>query len=199
MTALAFLASTAAARRKAEKPAAEVGAKAPDFGLPDSQGKQRKLSDYKGKVVVLEWLNFDCPFSKKHYRGGNIQGLQKDYAAKDVVWLSIISSAPGKQGNYPPEDVNKTVKERGASPAAVLLDPKGDVGRLYDAKTTPDMYVIDPKGVLVYSGAIDDKPTTDVEDIPGARSYVREALDAVLAGKPVKTGYVKPYGCSVKY
>jgi hypothetical protein len=116
-----------------------------------------------------------------------------------VVWLSVISSAPGKQGNYAPADVDKITQERGASPAAVLLDPKGTVGRLYDAKTTPDMYVIDPKGRLVYSGAIDDRPTADVEDIKDARSYVREALESVLAGKPVKTGYAKPYGCSVKY
>ena len=188
----------AAAKKKTDALPAAVGSKAPDFTLPASDGADRALASYRDKIVVLEWLNYDCPFSRKHYTSGNMQALQKEYASKGVVWLSIISSAPGKQGNYRPEEISKISKERGAHPAAILLDPKGAVGRLYGAKTTPHMFVID-KGSLVYAGAIDDKPTTDAEDVATARNYVREALDALLAGKPVPTPYTKSYGCSVKY
>jgi peroxiredoxin len=183
----------------AKMPEPKIGAPAPAFGLSDQDGKPRSLSDYKDKVVVLEWLNYDCPFVRKHYNSRNMQGLQKEYTGKGVVWLSIISSAKGKQGNYPPEEVRKKNEERGGQATAILLDGDGKVGKLYGAKSTPTMVVIDQKGVLQYEGAIDDKPSTDVEDVPGARNYVREALDAVLAGKPVKTARTKSYGCSVKY
>ena len=183
----------------ADEPEAVVGVAAPDFSLPDAQGKERSLSSLKGKPVVLEWLNYDCPFVRKHYGGRNMQALQRKYTGKGVVWLSIISSAPGRQGHYPPEEVDRKSRERGASPTAVLLDPEGRVGRLYGARTTPHMFVIDKKGRLAYAGAIDDRPSTDVEDLKGARSYVSEAVDAVLAGKPVRVSSTKPYGCSVKY
>ena len=148
---------------------------------------------------MLEWLNYDCPFSRKHYRTGNMQGLQKAYTSRGVVWLSVISSSEGKQGYFPPEEVNRRSRELEASPTAILLDPTGNVGHLYDAKTTPHMFVIDKKGVLAYAGAIDDKPSTDIEDIKSARNYVHDALEAVLAGEKVKTSYTKSYGCSVKY
>jgi len=179
--------------------AAAVGKAAPTFSLAGSDGKNHALSDYKGKVVVLEWVNYDCPFVKKHYGSGNMQALQKKFAAKDVVWLSINSSAPGKQGNFPAARVNELLKEKGAAPKAYLFDPEGKTGTAYGAKTTPHMFVIDAKGVLVYAGAIDDKPSTDREDIKSAKNYVEVALVEVLAGKPVTTGSTKSYGCSVKY
>ncbi|MBI3551373.1 MAG: thioredoxin family protein [Elusimicrobia bacterium] len=193
----AMLAAPPAVAKEGIRTAA-VDAPAPDFTLPDTFGKERKLSDSKRKVVVLEWLNVDCPFVHKHYDSKNMQTLQKEYTAKGVMWYSIVSSAPGKQGNFPPDKLNEINAQRDGHASAILLDPKGTVGGLYDAKTTPDMVVID-RGVLKYQGAIDDRPTSNIADVPGARNYVREALDAVLAGKPVKTGYTKSYGCSVKY
>ena len=176
-----------------------VGKAAPDFTLADTYGKERKLSDYKGKIVVLEWFNFGCPFVKKHYESSNMQKLQKEYTGKGVVWLSINSSAPGKEGNETNETLNKLFKEHKGAPTAVLPDPDGKVGHLYGARSTPDMYVIDKKGVLVYAGAIDDKPTADQADIATAKNYVREALDAELGGKKIATASTKSYGCSVKY
>jgi peroxiredoxin len=177
---------------------AAVGQPAPAFSAVDTQGKTQALDQYKGKRVVLEWTNHDCPFVTKHY-GGNMQKLQKDYTGKGVVWLTIISSAPGKQGHVSPAQADQLTKERGAAPSAVLLDPEGKVGRAYGAKTTPHMYVIDPSGKLVYAGAIDDTPSTDPADLATARNYVTAALDAALAGKPVATTTSTPYGCSVKY
>lgn len=178
---------------------AVVGQLAPAFTLTDSQGKPRSLGEFKGKVVVLEWVNPDCPFVQKHYGSGNMQSLQKTYTAKGVTWLSVNSSAPGKQGHLTPATAGAFVKAQSAAPSALLLDPKGEVGHAYGAKTTPHMYVIDPQGKLVYAGAIDDKPSTDPDDIPGARNYVSEGLDAVLAGKPVAVASTTAYGCSVKY
>jgi len=172
---------------------------APDFTLTDSHGRAHKLSEYKGKFVVLEWLNHGCPFVKKHYRSGNMQSLQKKYIDKGVIWLSIISSAPGKQGHCTPDEANEVTAEKKASPTAVLLDENGEVGKLYGARTTPHMFVIDPKGTIVYNGAIDDRPTTDVEDISGATNYVARALDEAMGGKPVSISAKQPYGCSVKY
>jgi peroxiredoxin len=177
---------------------AKVGKKAPAFSLPDSTGQTRSLGDYKGKYVVLEWYNPDCPYVKKHY-AGNMQALQKEWTAKGVVWLSVNSSAPGKQGNLSAEKAEALRKEKGSAPTAILLDPKGEVGRRYKAKTTPHMYVIDPKGALIYAGAIDDKPTTSADDIPGSRNYVRQALEESMAGKPISTPSTQAYGCSVKY
>jgi peroxiredoxin len=177
----------------------EVGKAAPNFSLPDTNGKTQSLADLKGKYVVLEWYQPDCPFVKKHYRSGNMQALQKEYAAKGVTWLSIDSSAPGEEGNYPADKLNEIAKQDNAARAALLLDPAGEVGRLYGAKTTPDMFIIDPKGILVYKGAIDNKRSTDLADVKTATNYVKGALDAVMAGKTVSTSATQPYGCSVKY
>jgi len=179
--------------------APQVGQPAPEFTLNDSNGKSHKLSDFKGKFVVLEWLNHGCPFVQKHYDGGNMQGLQKEYTGKDVVWLSIVSSAPGKQGNMSPEETNKTKEEKGSAATAILIDADGTVGKLYDAKVTPELYVINPEGVLIYMGAIDDKKSVDAADIAGAKNYVKQALDEAMAGKPVSEPSTTAYGCSVKY
>ena len=178
---------------------AVVGQAAPAFSMADTQGQTQALDQYKGKWVVLEWTNHECPFVKKHYGAGNMQKLQKDYAGKGVAWLTVISSAAGKQGHLTPAQADQLTKERGAAPRAVLLDAAGTMGRAYGAKTTPHMYVIDPSGKLVYAGAIDDTPSTDPADIPRSRNYVSAALDAALAGKPVPTATSTPYGCSVKY
>ena len=179
--------------------AAVVGKAAPAFSLTDMDGKTVKLADFKGKFVVLEWVNFDCPFVRKHYGSENMQQLQKTYTGKDVVWITICSSAPGKQGHLTADEAKEATKERGATPTEFLLDPKGVTGRAYGAKTTPHMYVIDPKGKLLYNGAIDDMPSTKVADVPNSKNYVVAALDAAMAGKPVENATTKPYGCSVKY
>ena len=177
---------------------AVVGDSAPDFSLIDTAGNKHALSDYKGKYVVLEWLNHDCPFVKKHY-AGNMQQLQKTYTAKGVAWLSICSSAPGKQGHYDPAGAAKLTADKGASPTAVLLDPDGTVGREFGAKVTPHMFIIDPDGKLIYQGAIDDVPSTKSADVAGATNYVAQVLDAAMAGQPVPRSSTKAYGCSVKY
>ncbi|MBM4247599.1 MAG: thioredoxin family protein [Deltaproteobacteria bacterium] len=176
-----------------------VGQPAPAFTLSGTDGRPHSLAEYAGKYVVLEWLNHDCPFVRKHYVGGNMQRLQKKWTGRDVVWLSINSSAPGKQGNYPPEEANELTSDKGAAPTAVLLDPDGTVGRAYGAKTTPHMFVVDPKGVLIYAGGIDDKPSTDPADVGAARNHVDHALTEALDGKPVTVAASTPYGCSVKY
>ncbi len=179
--------------------AVKVGDPAPGFTSVDSNGKQQKLSDYKGKYVVLEWHNQGCPYTRKHYDSGNMQHLQKEWTAKGVIWLTVISSGPGKQGFVTPAQENQYLKKMNASPTAVLMDPAGTLGRLYDAKTTPQMFIIDPKGVLIYQGAIDDKATTEQSDIAGAKNYVNAALTEAMAGKPVTEPATRPYGCSVKY
>jgi peroxiredoxin len=177
----------------------QVGKEAPDFVLTDTNGKTHHLSDYKGKYVVLEWYQPDCPFVRKHYNSGNMQALQKEYVSKGVVWLSIDSSAAGQEGNYPPGELNQIATKTGSARTALLLDPDGKVGHLYGAKTTPDMYIINPQGILVYQGAIDDKPSTELEDVRTAKNYVKTALNAVMAGQSVATASTRPYGCSVKY
>ena len=177
----------------------EVGQPAPDFSLPDTNGQTHQLSQYKGKWVVLEWYQPDCPFVKKHYGSGNMQALQKEFTAKGVVWLSIDSSAPGEEGNYPADKLNQIATSQGAARTALLLDPAGKVGHDYGAKTTPDMYIINPEGKLVYEGAIDNKPTTVVADIKTATNYVKVALDSSMTGKSVSQTVTRPYGCSVKY
>lgn len=179
--------------------APELGQPAPAFAGVDSYGKPHALADYRGKVVVLEWTNDGCPYVGKHYGTGNMQALQKEAAAEGVVWLSVISSAPGTQGHVSPDKANQLTETRDAAPAAVLLDPEGEIGRLYAAKVTPHMYVIDAEGRLVYMGGIDDRPTARYEDVEGANNYVRAALDDVLAGKAVRTPYARAYGCTVKY
>ena len=176
-----------------------VGETAPEFVGTDSNGKTHKLSDYRGKVVVLEWHNQGCPYTKKHYESGNMQKLQKEWSAKGVVWLTVISSAPGEQGYVTAEQENQYLKKMNAAPTAALLDPTGVIGHLYAAKTTPHMYIIDLRGRLVYEGAIDDKATSDPADIPGATNWVQAGLQEVTAGKPVSTPVTRPYGCSVKY
>ncbi|MFT4114566.1 thioredoxin family protein [Silvibacterium sp.] len=179
--------------------AVRVGDQAPAFTAVDSQGKTHSLAEYRGKYVVLEWTNHGCPYTKKHYESGNMQALQKEWTAKGVVWLTILSSAQGNEGYLSPADENAYISKMHADPTAALIDPKGTIGHLYDAKTTPDMYVIDPQGKLIYSGAIDDHATTDASDIQGSKNYVSAALAESLAGQPVATGYTRPYGCSVKY
>jgi peroxiredoxin len=179
--------------------APQVGQPAPEFTLTDSNGTSHKLSDFKGKFVVLEWLNHGCPFVKKHYDGGNMQKLQKDYTSKDVVWLSIVSSAPGKQGHMSADETNKTKAEKKSAATAILIDEDGAVGKLYGAKVTPEMFVINPEGTLVYAGAIDDVKSTEPEDVKGAKNYVAQALSEAMAGKPVSEPTSTAYGCSVKY
>jgi len=179
--------------------AVETGKPAPDFTGTDSNGKTQKLSDYKGKVVVLEWTNPLCPFVVKHYDSGNMQKLQEEYTGKDVVWLSINSSASGKEGNQSAEDANKYMTEKKSKQTARILDPSGEIGKAYGAKTTPHMFVIDKDGNVVYQGAIDDNDSSKPETIADAKNYVKAALDSVLDGKPVETAQSKPYGCSVKY
>ena len=179
--------------------AAKVGAPAPEFSARDSQGKTDSLSEYRGKFVVLEWTNRDCSYTRKQYESGNMQRLQKEWTAKGVVWLSVLSSAPGQQGYLTAAEENANLAKQGAHPTAVLLDPTGALGHEYGAKTTPHMFVIDPKGTLVYEGAIDSKPTADPSDIAGAENYVSEALTEAMAGKAIANSYTRPYGCSVKY
>jgi len=177
----------------------KVGAPAPDFTGTDTNGKSEALDQFRGKYVVLEWHNQGCPYTKKHYTSGNMERLQREWTAKGVIWLTVISSAPGKQGYVTAADENSYVKEMKAAPTAVLLDPTGAVGHLYDAKTTPQMIIINPQGVMIYDGAIDDKATTDTADISGAKNYVQQALEEATSGKAVSVASTRPYGCSVKY
>lgn len=179
--------------------APEVGKPAPAFTLTDSNGKSHSLSDFEGKFVVLEWVNFGCPFVKKFYDSGAMQKLQEKHTASDVVWLSICSSAEGKQGFHTPEELQAKLESVGYNGSGYLLDSDGAVGKAYAARTTPEMFVIDPKGVLVYKGAIDDKPTPNAEDIAGAKNYVEAAITEAKAGSPVTNAETKSYGCSVKY
>lgn len=176
-----------------------VGQPAPAFSALDSNGKTVTLADFKGQPVVLEWSNDGCPFVQKHYESGNIQALQKAYTAQNVAWLTVLSSAPGKQGHVDGAAANRLSTDRGAVPTAVLLDSSGAVGRLYDAKTTPHLFVVDAKGVLAYAGGIDSVPSADPDDVAKATPYLKRAVEAVLAGKPVATPSTPPYGCSIKY
>jgi hypothetical protein len=167
--------------------------------VTDAAGKNHEFSSFRGKPVVLEWTNYDCPFVKKHYGVGNMQKLQKDYTAKGVTWLSVISSAPGKQGALTAAEAPKAIEDAGFSGTAVVLDPSGTLGRQFGAETTPHMFVLDATGKLVYRGAIDSIPSFNADDIQKADNYVAQALDAVLVGKSVATAQTKAYGCSVKY
>jgi peroxiredoxin len=178
---------------------AKIGTAAPAFTSTATTGASVSLATYRGKVVVLEWTNHECPYVKKHYETGNMQSLQKDATGQGVIWLTLISSAPGTQGHVSAGQSDELTATRKASPTAVLFDPTGVVGKAYGATNTPHMYVIDPKGTLVYAGAIDDRPTTKRSDVQGAQNYVREALQAVAAGQPVKTPITRAYGCTVKY
>ena len=177
----------------------DIGAPAPAFTLPDTYGNHHSLSDYAGKWVVLEWLNYGCPFVQKFYDAGKMQELQAEYAAKEVVWFAVVSSAPGEQGYYEPAEMNVQNEAHGIKAAAVLLDPSGEVGMAYGAKTTPQMYVINPDGVLLYNGAIDDRPSANPNSLNGANNYLVQALTEAMAGRPVSEPVTRPYGCSVKY
>lgn len=179
--------------------ALKPGEQAPDFKGTDSNGKTQTLAQYRGKYVVLEWTNRDCPYTRKHYASGNMEALQKQWTAKGVVWLTVISSAPGEQGYATAAQENEYLEKMHAAPTAVVLDPSGGIGRLYDAKTTPNMFVVDPSGKLVYEGAIDDQPTPDPASLKDARNFVSAALEQSMSGQPVATPVTRPYGCSVKY
>jgi alkyl hydroperoxide reductase subunit AhpC len=179
--------------------AAKVGEAAPEFTATASNGNTVHLADYRGKYVVLEWHNNGCPYVGKHYKSGNMQRLQKEWTGRGVIWFTVLSSAAGKQGYATAGEENDYLVKMQASPTAALLDPSGEIGHLYDAKTSPQMVVIDPKGILIYSGAIDDKPTTDLQDVPTATNYVSQALEESMAGKQVQVPTTRPYGCSVKY
>ena len=178
---------------------AAIGEAAPDFTLTDSNGKSESLAQFKGKTVVLEWNNPDCPFVGKHYKSGNMQRQQADATAAGVVWLTINSSATGKQGDIDGAGANAYVAKVGGKQTAYLLDPQGTAGHLYGARTTPNMYVIDPQGILRYMGGIDSIRSTDVDDIGRATQYVPQALSELKAGKAVSVPVSEPYGCSVKY
>ena len=191
-TALAVIAAPASA-------APVVGQPAPNFKLADADGKAVSLSDFRGKTVVLEWHNPGCPFVRKHYGSGNMQKTQGAAAKDGVVWLTINSGAPGKQGHMDGAEAKAFVAESGARPAAYLLDPRGVVGRVYEAKTTPHMYIVNKAGTLVYAGGIDDKPTPNPADIEGARNHVLAALSELKTGKAVSVATSRPYGCAVKY
>lgn len=175
------------------------GSDAPTFSLPASNGKSLGLDNYKGKYVVLEWTNHQCPYVVKHYGSGSMQKTQKWAADKGVVWLQIDSSAPGKEGYVTPEQANKLIKENGYNSTAFLIDADGKVGKMYGARTTPHMFVIDPKGKIIYAGGIDDKPFPDPSTLDGATNYVKQALNEAMAGKAVSVPTSRPYGCSVKY
>jgi hypothetical protein len=179
--------------------AARVGEPAPSFTATDSNGKVHKLSEYRGRFVVLEWSNRGCPYTQKHYNSGNMQRLQREWTGRGVIWLTVISSAPGKQGYVTASEENTYLKQVNAAPTAVLLDPMGALGHLYDAKTTPHIFIISAQGTLIYNGAIDDRPTTNAADVSGAKNYVSAALDEATSGKPVGNSTSRPYGCSVKY
>jgi peroxiredoxin len=179
--------------------AAKVGDAAPNFSASGSDGKTYRLSDYRGKFVVLEWHNNGCPYTQKHYESGNMQRLQKEWTEKGVAWFTVISSAPGAQGYVTADQENIYKQRMKATPTAALLDPSGEVGHLYDAKTTPQMVVINPQGTIIYDGAIDDHPTSDSGDIPQSKNYLELALSEATAGKPVGIPASRPYGCSVKY
>ena len=183
----------------AQSGAPEIGQPAPEFTLTDTDGSEHSLADYKGEWVVLEWLNYGCPYVRKHYDSGNMQSLQRKYGELGVKWFAIVSSAPGKQGYYPPDEMNARSAEIGNNALAVLLDPEGTVGRMYDAKTTPHMFVINPEGVLLYNGAIDDQPSSRASSLEGAHNYVAAALDEAMSGQEVSIATSQPYGCSVKY
>src|SRR2546421_9534894 len=176
-----------------------VGSAAPEFSAPDANGKTQSLSEYKGKYMVLEWFNPECPFVKKHYGGGNMQKLQEEFTGKGVVWLSIDSSAAGKEGNLTPEQAEKKMSEWKTHQTALLLDSDAIAARAYGAKNTPHMFVINPEGKIIYEGAIDSKATPNPSDIANSTNYVKVALEESLAGKTVSNANTKPYGCSVKY
>ncbi|MES2424763.1 MAG: thioredoxin family protein [Pseudomonadota bacterium] len=199
LSASLALAGAALLAGNASAQTAAVGQPAPDFSATDTTGKTVKLSDYKGKHVVLEWTNPGCPFVVKHYGSGNMQALQKEFTAKGVVWLSVNSTETGSADYKKPTELAAWMASQKGAPTATLMDENGRVGKAYSARTTPHMYIVNPQGVLVYAGGIDSIPSGRVEDIKTATNYVRQGLNEALAGKPVSMAVTKPYGCSVKY
>lgn len=199
MTRILIAAALLAASMPFARAEVKTGAPAPDFTLTDIHGVSHNLSDFRGKTVVLEWINHGCPFVVKHYVQGHMQALQREATADGVIWLSICSSAPGKQGHYSADEWKKVNAEKNGSATAILLDEEGIVGKLYGAKTTPHMFIINAEGTLVYQGAIDSKRSTSPEDIASSQNYVRDALADIAAGRPVAISQTVPYGCSVKY
>jgi peroxiredoxin len=178
---------------------ARIGQAAPAFRAIDVEGRIRNLSEFAGKTVILEWTNHDCPYVRKHYNSATMQTLQKDMAKEGIVWLSVISSPPGEQGHVEAAKARELTAQRDAAPAGILLDPDSKVARAYGAQTTPHMYIIDPRGTLAYMGAIDDRPSASPSSLNGAKSYVRQAVAELKAGKPVSQASTKSYGCAVKY
>ena len=176
-----------------------VNQPAPAFTVTDTKGQTHNLDSYRGKWVVLEWFNHDCPYTKKHYKTDNMQALQREYTAKNVVWISVISSAPGKDGYGSAADIEQQMIEKKAAPSFVVRDTAGVLGRMYGARNTPQLFAIDPEGVLRYAGAIDNKPTPKGKDVKDAQNYLKAALDAGLAGQPIAVATTQPYGCDVKY
>jgi peroxiredoxin len=205
MLALAVVAHTATACTEAESStlatleSPPVNQPAPAFTVSDTKGKTHSLDSYRGKWVVLEWFNHDCPYTKKHYKTDNMQTLQREYTAKGVVWISVVSSAPGREGYGSAADADRLTTEKKASPSFVVRDTAGVLGRMYGARNTPQLFVIDPQGTLRYAGAIDDKPTSKAKDVKTAQNYLKAALDAGLAGQPIAVATSQPYGCDVKY
>jgi len=195
----AALAAYVVATQQTQLASLKVGEAAPNFTLTDSEGKSQELSAYKGKFVVLEWTNKDCPYVKKHYESGSMQATQKEAKEMGAVWLSIISSAPGKEGYMDAADINAYRKDHKVAAKATLLDSNGKVGRLYGARTTPQIVIVNPEGNVIYEGAIDDQPSPDPDTLKGAKNYVLSALKEAMAGKPVTTPVSRPYGCGVKY
>lgn len=180
--------------------AADIGKPAPDFHLTDTSGETHRLSDFEGQTVILEWTNHDCPFVQKHYDSGNMQSQQRSARDEhDAVWLTVISSAPGKQGHVSAARADALTEQRNAAPTALLFDTSGDVGRAYEASTTPNMYIVDAEGTLVYKGGIDSIRSADQSDIPKAEQYVTRALDEMAAGEAISQPVTRPYGCSIKY
>jgi hypothetical protein len=199
LVTLAFGAVPLTPQGRAADAVARPGAPAPVFTAKDIAGRDIRLADYLGKTVILEWTNDGCPFVGKHYNSGNMQALQRRFTSAGDVWLTIVSSAPGEQGYVTPAEARADMARWRAAPSDFLLDPDGVVGRLYGARATPTMVVIDPKGMLAYIGAIDDKPSTDLDDVKTAKNYVSAALDELAAGEPVTVSATRAYGCSVKY
>jgi len=181
----------------------KVGGPAPAFTAVDTRGESHSLAGYAGKWIVLEWFNHGCPYTKKHYAlvngVGNSQAMQQEYTKRGVIWLSVVSSGPGRQGYMTAAKTDDVARDKGAAPTAIIRDTAGVLGRLYGARNTPQYAIIDPEGVLRYGGAIDDRRTSSVKDIAGATNYVRAALDSGLAGRPIAVAQTQPYGCEVKY
>jgi peroxiredoxin len=205
LLALALLASHTAACTQSEASTGEelksppVGQLAPPFTVTDTKGASHSLDAYRGKWVVLEWFNHDCPYTKKHYSSDNMQALQREYTAKGVVWFAVVSSAPGKEGYGSAADADRQMTQKKAAPSFVIRDTAGVLGRMYGARNTPQLFAIDPQGVLRYAGAIDDKPTSRAKDVKTAKNYLKAALDAGMSGQPIVVATSQPYGCDVKY